>query len=269
MRSVRLLAVVIGLAFSLSFCDGASPEPLPPAEPDTTEVLEDSPEEPASDADSDSDVVIVEPAQEESCVPSMTVNGESAVVGGRYIEFEKGTLPDLEVAVLDCPHEKEEARADAAGKINFGGARTGFGSGEVHIVVTKRGGLPREFSRLGSERVTIDAEIVGEFAVVDGELVSDSGAWRSEGDQGEDSSALFKGITAPSRRSTPTSRVDTPVAIAIDVDVSSRASSGEDIYPVQIQLRFFSAAGHDKNTSLTLREACSAEAQASPSRFDC
>lgn len=268
MKHARMLAV-IGLAFSLSFCDGEyEPTPEPPAPDSTrTEVIEVD-TLPVEEGTSEN--VVVEPAQDEACVPSMLVNGEPAVVGGRTISFDKGTLPDLEITVIDCPHASEEARAAAAWAINYGGARTGYGSGEVHIVVLKRGAIPGEFSRMGSDRVSIDGEIVGEFGVdINGELFEDSGAWRSEGDQGADGPALFKGITAPSRRSTPTNRIDTPVAIGIDVDVSSQMASGADTYPVEIQLRFYSAAGHDKDMSLSLKERCSAEAQASPSRFDC
>lgn len=184
------------------------------------------------------------PIPAQACESSLSVNGIAAVEGGVNLDVDR--IPSqLAIELVDCPHPTAEVRG------NF--VATGRGSGELHIVVLKRGALPREFNRLGSSRVQLGNE---RPSTEGGRVI-----------RTDSSTGIIKWITRPGGFPLPVGVATT--AVKANTTVVARTSAGEpgDNFRVEIQFRMYDSDGGGR--SLTLREKCSAEAQASPSRFDC
>jgi hypothetical protein len=218
------------------------PEPIEQPEdsvPGRADSAPGKPDSPGKSEDAPGQEKKIEPAQL-ACEPSLTVNGIAGIKGAAYETVAFGALPSkLTIEVTDCPNMKlsEAQRDSVAWALNFGGARTNRGSGEIQVSVTKRGAIAREFSRYGSERVILAPESP---KVEEGDVRVDAQGGR-----------LITIITKPTRRTTPTNRVDTPVQYTQEVGIAKRASD-RDAYPVEIKVNYFSAIGRDM--AVVLRE---------------
>lgn len=194
----------------------------------------------------------VEPAQL-ACVPSLSVNGQSFEAGANVFTVE--TLPrSLEIDLVDCPNPTAVVRD------NF--VRTGAGSGELHVVLLKRGAIQRGVNRLGSDRVELGSE--------GHSLFSGHKIYRTDSNR-----AIIKYITRPGGWGFPeeiTGVATTPAVAKVKVAVRSKTRQ-PDQSAVQIEIRMYDSTireqGRVGTRSIVIREACSAEAQASASRFDC
>lgn len=246
MKTFFVLLAIVSLA-----CSNPSPAPSPTPEV-PAEVPADSGKSPGKSEDAPGQRRKVEPAQV-VCTPSLKVNGVAAVPGGMYVTVDR--LPSsLDISVVDCPNTRAVVRDNYV--------RTGFGSGEVHIVMLKRGALSREFNRLGSSRYSFGSERPSVKPI---ERTSDQGDSRAfVTDAGP---ALVKWITRPGGYPRPAGVATQPVEASSTVQVRSRKADEGDVFKVQLEIKQFDSVGGSR--SLVLQESCSSEAMASPSRFDC
>lgn len=227
MKFINLIGVVL-LSMSLA-CNGEDlPRDIPADSLDFPAVEKGRPEDPGKSEEAPGREA--KPSQV-ACVPSLTVNGIQAVTGGVIV---RGELPsELSFEVTDCPNmELSEAKRDTvAQRFNFG-ALDPAGSGEVRVSVRERG--PRPTPGFGSERVKLSPKSP---VVSEGKI--------RVATQGE---RLISIHTAPSRRSTPTNRVDTPVRYTQEVRVRNLGAG----IPVDLHISFNPSVGSD--AAVVIRE---------------
>lgn len=139
----------------------------------------------------------------------------------------RGPLKKLVIEAVDVPHANEDYRETAADRLDWGGAFTGFGSGELSVSVPRK----------EQARVSLSSKAPEEFHLEpDGTPVPDQGAARTD----ELGPVLVTVLTKPSKNAKSGERFDAPVLIRLTTTPSVKAVAGVD---ARFYVRFVPADG--------------------------
>jgi len=135
----------------------------------------------------------------------------------------------------DPPHADDGVRALAKGRFGYGGAYSGYGTGEVRFTVRKKGSLPRDVSRFCSEGLELGFKSPGEFFLKDGQHEKTLRAVRTD----EQGTCLATYILGPFER--PEFPDAGPLTVVMEVVPRIRARDAD--FDAQVRLMFTPADG--------------------------
>ena len=135
----------------------------------------------------------------------------------------------------DPPHADDGVRALAKRRFGYGGAYSGYGTGEVRFTVRKKGSLPRDVGRFCSKGLELGFKSPGEFFLKDGQQEKTRRAVRTD----EQGTCLATYILGPfERREFPDAG---PLTVVMEVVPRIRARDAD--FDAQVRLMFTPADG--------------------------